>query len=247
MKNKLIIFLLTLSTGTVLGQRLEDCSDCNSNTYKETDILDNELFEIELLRNEIFARHNYIFKNERLNDYFSKFPWQKAVEDEPFSNSDLNFNENENIKLFKKVEAKIKQERQVLIKELMGLQSAILSNDTAKVNAVIPEINSSSSSFKILKSAFQAISVEEINWFKGMAQFTLTKDNGVYKTRTAILIDKNIITIYITDPMAHSDLMTSEEAFEYPSVYFSEDEYMEGVELIFKEGKLSFKGVIAAG
>ena len=245
MKNIFIIILLISGLGTTFGQRIDDCSECDSKTYTELEIIDNELFEIELLRNEIFARHNYSFQNERLNEHFSKYAWRQIAETKSFSISDLNDIENKNIELFKKVESKIRKERLDLIGELNKLKSATLNNDTAKVESVLPGISSMNLPYRILKLVFQRLSIEDINWFKGKAQTSITEDNGRCKSNTTILISKNVVEMSTTSPMSHSDLMKGDEAFEYPSEYYSEEENTLGIELLFKDGKLIFNRFIA--
>jgi hypothetical protein len=42
---------------------------------EEKDIKDKNLNELRLVRNEIFARHGYIFKSEELTNHFSKMDW----------------------------------------------------------------------------------------------------------------------------------------------------------------------------
>lgn len=59
--------------------------------------------EMRIMRNEIFARHHYVFKSEELKNYFSKQSWYSAKR----NNVDkyLSHIEEENIKLIKLVEA----------------------------------------------------------------------------------------------------------------------------------------------
>ena len=35
--------------------------------------------QLRILRNEIYARHGYIFKSADLKAYFSKYPWYKPL------------------------------------------------------------------------------------------------------------------------------------------------------------------------
>lgn len=57
--------------------------------------------ELRLLRNEIFARKGYVFKDAILNDYFLKKNWYKPSEQKEIVLSDI---EKQNIELIKKVE-----------------------------------------------------------------------------------------------------------------------------------------------
>lgn len=76
-----------------VSYRLLDISDINNLSSKE----------LRIMRNEIFARHRYVFKSEELKDYFSKQSWYSAER----INVDkyLSHVEEENIKLIKLVEA----------------------------------------------------------------------------------------------------------------------------------------------
>ncbi|MGY3793655.1 YARHG domain-containing protein [Aquimarina sp. 433] len=57
--------------------------------------------ELRLLRNEIFARKGYVFKDVILNDYFLKKNWYKPNEQKEIILTDI---EKQNIELIKKVE-----------------------------------------------------------------------------------------------------------------------------------------------
>lgn len=59
--------------------------------------------ELRLLRNEIFARKGYVFKDAILNDYFLKKNWYKPNKQKEIILTDI---EKQNIELIKKVEKK---------------------------------------------------------------------------------------------------------------------------------------------
>lgn len=65
----------------------------NSSAWRAID----ESVQLWVLRNEIYARHGYIFKNDILQDYFSKHGWYKK--NPGFTDTLLNLTEQENIKL----------------------------------------------------------------------------------------------------------------------------------------------------
>ncbi len=72
----------------------------------DNDLINLSKMELKIMRNEIFARHGYIFKkNGQMDIYFSKYKWYepkyKHIEDK------LTFIEKENIKLIRKYENKI--------------------------------------------------------------------------------------------------------------------------------------------
>ena len=65
--------------------------------------------DVELLsvgRNEIFARHGYIFKTENLQEYFESTSWYEGTVPGDQFNSEKEFNnyEKKNVELIKKVE-----------------------------------------------------------------------------------------------------------------------------------------------
>ena len=61
-----------------------------------------DAWELRIMRNEIYARHGYIFKLPELNEYFMKQSWYKPVS-EDVTNS-LTPIEKENIELIKRYE-----------------------------------------------------------------------------------------------------------------------------------------------
>ncbi len=68
--------------------------------YQKQDFADVPPLIIHLAKNEIYARHGYIFKNEDLNNYFKGQIWyEPAITPENFKDSLFNKNEQENLKL----------------------------------------------------------------------------------------------------------------------------------------------------
>lgn len=68
--------------------------------YRKEDFDDVPPLIIHLAKNEIYARHGYIFKNEDLNNYFKGQIWyEPAITPENFKDSLFNKNEQENLKL----------------------------------------------------------------------------------------------------------------------------------------------------
>ena len=61
---------------------------------------------IELIKNEIYARHGYIFTDRALKKYFEKFSWYKPNDD--YSPKLLNHNEKANLKIIKKFQSREK-------------------------------------------------------------------------------------------------------------------------------------------
>ena len=48
----------------------------------ESDVAGMTSYELKIMRNEIFARHGYIFKTKPMRDYFSAQPWYKGLYDD---------------------------------------------------------------------------------------------------------------------------------------------------------------------
>ena len=65
---------------------------------------ETEFRYLSLLRNEIYARHGYKFKDVRLKAFFNQMPWYKPVSDEV----QLNRHERGNVKTVRRMEDKIK-------------------------------------------------------------------------------------------------------------------------------------------
>ncbi|WP_083807785.1 YARHG domain-containing protein [Cellulophaga algicola] len=238
-----ILFILFLSIVSN-AQKLENCSECSSVKYSELDIINNELFELQLLRNEIFAKHNYSFKNQRLEDYFSDYNWYKPNYKNPIKEIKLNLTEQHNVDIFKTKEETIKKNRTLLISELEKLKTAINENDVSFINTFLNGVvENDDKSFgtallNAIETVLNSIDTSNINWHKGQAKFEILIDNGFSISSQGIYIKGNSVTIMVTEPMKHSDLMKNDDAFEYPSEYYSESENTSGAELEFKNGKL---------
>ncbi len=253
MTKKVLLLFIIFSSIISNAQKLENCSECSSVKYSELDIRNNELFELQLLRNEIFARHNYSFKNQRLEKHFLNYDWYKPDYNNSIKKVVLNAIEEFNIQLFKTKEEKIKKNRELLINELEELKVAIEKNDAFFIktflNGVIDDNNESlkRTLLSAIHNVLNSININDINWHKGKAQYEILTDNGFSISSKGIYIKGNSITIMITDPMKHSDLMRNDDAFEYPSDYYSESENTSGAELEFKNGKLILINLIFAG
>lgn len=72
--------------------------DSNKRVLSEEDIATLTKDQLRLARNEIFARHGYVFKSEDLQKYFSSKSWYNA---DPSYNKTLNEVEKENVNLLK--------------------------------------------------------------------------------------------------------------------------------------------------
>ena len=92
--------------------RSVDNADYNPNLYdypqtserllSESDLIGKSKDEIKIMRNEILARHGYIFKNKELNEYFSSKSWYNPKSSDV--TSELSEIEIKNIEFLKKHE-----------------------------------------------------------------------------------------------------------------------------------------------
>jgi len=253
MTKKIALLALLVSSLISYSQKLENCAACSSTEYTESDIANNELFELQLLRNEIFARHNYSFKNNRLETYFASYDWYKPDSNNPIKKVNLNAVEKLNIKLFKAKEVSIKKNRALLISELKKLRDAIKNKDNSFLNTFLNEVvkNEDESFISDLLNALaivlNAVDLNNLNWHKGQAKYEIVTDNGFSISSKNIYIIGNSVSIMLTDPMKHSDLMKNDEVFEFPSGYYSEAENTNGAALEFKNGKLILMKPFFAG
>jgi len=248
---KHILFLLFLfGTTILLAQKLDNCSNCATQEYSAYNISKNKLFEIELLRNEIFARHNYEFNNQRLNEYFSDYDWHHPnITDASIIK--LNAFETHNILVFKKREQIIKKNRALLIKELSKLKQILNDKDIKKIsnvfsNALDPKDSVYNSIVSTIGYVLNSIDLKEIHWFKGVAKYQIKTDNGFSVSVKEIYLSGDTITIILSDPATHSRLM-DEDAFYYPSEYHSESETNIGGTFKIIDGKLVLISPIFAG
>ena len=73
MNRKSLIIILILLSQFVNGQEAIQIK------ATEDILADKSLTELRFMRNEIFARHGYIFKSEDLNAYFSDKSWYSPI------------------------------------------------------------------------------------------------------------------------------------------------------------------------
>lgn len=59
------------------GKVTDDYSWLSTRLATESDVTGKSKQEIRILRNAIFARHGYKFKDKSLQQHFSKFSWYK--------------------------------------------------------------------------------------------------------------------------------------------------------------------------
>ncbi len=253
MKKAPILLILFLISQYIYSQKLEDCSSCHVKKYSQSDIKENELYEISLLRNEIFARHHFSFKNERLNETFSKFEWYNPNFDVKSNEINLNSIELSNIIVFKTKENIIIQKRKKIIQELEKLKNIVNQTDDINTSSILDLNNIIDiddpiypAILGVIKHVLNSVDIKNIGWHKGKAQYEIRIDNGFSISITGIYLKKNEITILSSDPMKHSDIM-EDDAFDYPSEYYSESEQTSGVEIEYINGKFVLKNIMFAG
>lgn len=75
----------------------------NTKLLSEDDLRNIPKSDLRIMRNEIYARHGYIFKSKDMQEYFSKKPWYNGYESNT-NNIELNDIEQKNIALIKRYE-----------------------------------------------------------------------------------------------------------------------------------------------
>ena len=80
-----------------------------SSKLDSTEISEMTSANLRLLRNEIFARHGYVFKSQELNDYFVKFDWYQPSLTSEQVDEKLTETDRFNISLIKSLESNKKQ------------------------------------------------------------------------------------------------------------------------------------------
>lgn len=84
---------------------LEPLFSTDTVVYTKENLLDEPDFIIHLGKNEIYARHGYIFKDEDLNNYFRGCAWYNPITTaEQFDDTVFNEVEQENLKLFSEMD-----------------------------------------------------------------------------------------------------------------------------------------------
>lgn len=248
MKNIVLVFIMFLAFNLSKAQKLENCSNCSTLKYSNSSIENNELFELQLLRNEIFARHGYVFNNSRLGDYFSKYKWYNPDYKNPIKDINLNSIEKHNVNIIKAKEAEILKNRDQIIVELNSIKLAVRQKDKIALKRIFNQDYASidPALLKLINDVITDSALENIHWFKGNALYKMTIDNGLYKAKKSIYMSGN--TIKISSAISNSSELMKDNPFEYPSDYYSE-KLETSLEANFKfvNGKLLFYKTIFAG
>lgn len=81
-------------------------SDASRRVLKNTDLTGMTPQQLRLLRNEIYARHGYIFRSADLSEYFSQFDWYTPISSDV--SGSLNIFEQKNTILLRNTEHKLR-------------------------------------------------------------------------------------------------------------------------------------------
>ncbi|MDH7445630.1 YARHG domain-containing protein [Aquimarina sp. 2201CG14-23] len=245
MRHTILLFLILFTIS--LQAQLKDCSECDTITYAPADIAKNTLYDLQLLRNEIFARHQYVFKDARLLEYFQEYLWYQPDHNNP-AKVTLNSIENANITLFKNGEGRIKKKRQRLFNELGELKRVLKQKDTITINLFLDGALSDGvttiGAMKELHAIFSKIDLKDVNWYKDKAIYKVSTDNGFLVRKAELHINGNEVIISAGD-IKHSEIMT--DPFKFGSNYYSEDEYQSVWIFKFDGQKLRLDQHIIAG
>lgn len=252
MKNYLFHIIIAILFSQSSFSQISDCSACSSKVYTYQDISHLSLLELKILRNEIFARHQYVFKDERLSDYFlENYTWYKPDYNSE-NNIKLNAIEKQNINLFSKHENEKEALKTNIIKELKDLKNATINNDTISINQIINKVTNSTQKeyFNELKNELKAIiseiNIDEINWYNEKGLFKITTDNGYSIKETSAKIDSNTIILSYAY-IGYSELLSDKTAFKFGSNFDSTNEYAVWYTFKIKDNKLTLIEIQAAG
>ena len=145
--NIFMIFLLVIICLCQINAQVSSgCKYPEASNRKLTseDLTGKSLWELKIMRNEIFARYGYKFKTEEMRDYFNKQKWYEPKYDDV--KSKLTEVENYNIKMIKQYENNLqksktspkiselieKQKREIVFKTPWG-------SGATELNHLIPE------------------------------------------------------------------------------------------------------------
>ncbi len=117
--------------------------DSGTRLLTEEDIADLTVSSLELARNEIFARHGYVFTNENYKSYFSSRYWYKENKD--YSERLLSDIEKQNV-LFLKQQA---DRGKAYFKQAKGGTALVDLNTDGRKDTVVLECEPGGDSFKL--------------------------------------------------------------------------------------------------
>lgn len=249
---KVTLFIIVFLSMQNLFSQIKDCSECDKKTYTYKDISHLSLLELKIFRNEIFARHQYVFKNERLTDYFlENYAWYKP--DYNSKNSiQLSAIEKQNINLFLKYENEKEAFKVSIVEELKDIKRTLISHDTININSLINRVEKEQQKEYYteikneLKDILSAINVNEIHWYNEKGLFKVTTDDGYFISEKAIEINGDTIILSFAYS-GYSELLNDDTAFKFGSDFDSTNEYASWYTFKIIDGKLVLIEHQAAG
>ncbi len=105
--------------------RIEPLLYADMRYYTEEDFRGTPLLVIHLAKNEIYAKHGYIFKNEDLNNYFMGCAWYEPLyTSDEFDDSVFNDYEKKNLELLSKLDVESTSQNTDMQEEKMDVEAA---------------------------------------------------------------------------------------------------------------------------
>lgn len=212
--------------------------------YTESELSDRCDRELYLMRNEIYARHGYVFSNEELQDYFGFQPWYVKAD-----NNDaivLNKIEQSNVDLIKKIENKRKAKYTTITAYFLKLKQALTANDKEYIKEIFGEINKEYPYDIVphLSLIIKKIDFDDIHYYKKKGLHKVEVDNGFVRQVYMLEVIENTIMLSY-NYMAHSGII---EGFDICTTYMSEDEYYISFNFeIDEQNNITYSGINIAG
>ena len=226
------------TVGFSKSQSLQNCSTCSREIIKDSQIENLSIDDLRFLTNDLFARKGYVFQNSNIDSFYLEKNWYKPAK----SNAEINYNstEKENLKLFQNATLSLKADRDKMISEIKLLKQLLNSFQVAELKSHFNFVDESDHHY--LSKIVVKIDIDDLHWFKNKALFNVKQDNGeLYEEYSLVVIDHNVVFEYAV--RGRSSL--SDGNTLYPILNFSE--YSFAYIFIYRNGKLKFEKMIAAG
>ncbi|GHU95989.1 hypothetical protein FACS1894156_6440 [Bacteroidia bacterium] len=175
----------------VIDSTIKDCAICSKQLLTEAHLAGKCIEELELLRNEIFARHGYQFDNPRYYFYFENQSWFAKFFPSPTPPRNdkikLSTIETKNVNFIKSIETKLHQKREIAFRDLRAFKTALNNDDKAYFKNFprvserdydITERGVDIETLQDLKKVLNYINLDVINCVKCKCLSQTTFDNG---------------------------------------------------------------------
>lgn len=198
----LLFFIIQLNCYS----QISSCYECNRRLISSKDIKGKSLEELNLLRNEIYARKGYSFDREQYSRYFEQQDWYK-----PLSSNDLvvlSEIEKKNIEFLKQEGAEIGRRRNLALQDLNLLKKSLNNNDKQIAKKLLLAASISERFDGILddlKFTLNQLDLENIHWNKHYGLYKIKIDNGYSISVYSIKVYLDKIEISGSDVVAHSE------------------------------------------